>query len=422
MSEEITRRLEEASRVHGRAAVSEVDVSVLAASVVGSARRRRRAAGLAMVAGAFLGMVIVAGGSLAVAASVRTDANPAAPNDAPPVAMSLPPTASAGPLASPESTATIQDYPPIAAARGEGFPAAFEMRDWVWDYVDEGWSIASYAVSRDPAVDKPRTVPDAVVYVVAPDGATFEVARVAPEYSIGLRVVSWQEDARTAHLVWEGDVPAGVPSGGGVLDLETGELEPLVFATPWGESSTVKALAVSATGNELWQAWLGTHQRFYRYGPATGWTVASVNDLEGIGDRTLESRWDTATVADDPRLATRPDSTAVLFELRPWRDGPLEEISVYRVDTDAMVAVAVNFTVPIEPDVVCTMAGWTGRSEVTYDCGGHSESFVTGTPLADTSEGNEYGAAVVAARQWSVWNTGVVGYREPTSASYLVTP
>ncbi len=306
--------------------------------------------------------------------------------------------------------------------RGDGYPFAYEMRDWVWDYVAEDWSLTSYAASKDPTVDKLDAVPDAVIYLVAPDGAAFELAHVAPEYSIGLRVVSWQEQPRTAHLVWEGDVPAGIPAGGGVLDLESGDMSPLVFATPWGESSTVTALAVSAAGNELWQAWLGTHQRFYRYGPDTGWTVASVNDLEGVGDRTLDSRWDTAEVSDDSRLATKPDSTAVLFEYRPWRDGPLENITVYRVDTDSMVAGNVTFGFPIEPDVVCSMAGWAGRSELSYNCGEQRVSFTTVVPIAETSEGTQYDAPAVAATDWAVWKTGVVLYREATSASYLVTP
>ncbi|NTV39919.1 MAG: hypothetical protein HGA51_08200, partial [Demequinaceae bacterium] len=104
-----------------------------------------------------------------------------------------------------------------------------------------------------------------------------------------------------------------------MLDLGTGAVSPIVFATPWGESSTVAPLAVSATGNELWEAWLGTHVRFYRYGTADGWTVASVNDLEGLSDRTAAPRWDTAGMLGDSRLATRPDSAAVLFEFRPTR-------------------------------------------------------------------------------------------------------
>ncbi len=418
MSEEITRRLEEASSSHAREAAGQVDVSVFAASVVGSARRRRRATGLATAAGAFVGVAIVAGGSLAVVGLLRTDALPA---DAPAVAMSQAPTLPVPTSPSPELT-TISEYPPVAASRGEGFPDAYEMRDWVWGYVAEGWSLDSYAVSKDPTVDKPNTVPAAVIYLVSPDGAAFELAQAAPEHSIGLRVVSWQEDARTAHLVWEGDVPAGIPAGGGVLDLETGDLSPLVFATPWGESSTVKALAVSAKGNELWQAWLGTHQRFYRYGPTSGWTVASVNDLEGVGDRTRESRWDTATAVDDVRLATKPDSTAVLFEYRPWHDGPLEEITVYRVDTDTLVASHLRFEFPIEPDVGCTMAGWEGHSGLSYDCGDQRVSFSSVSPIADTTEVTQYGASIVAATSWAVWKTGVVGYGQATSASYLVTP
>ena len=180
-----------------------------------------------------------------------------------------------------------------------------------------------------------------------------------------------------------------------MLDLATGTVAPLVFATPWGQSGTVKALAVSATGNELWQSWLGTHQRFYRYGVKDGWTVASINDLEGIGDRTSPSRWDTAMVTDDPtgRDAARLGRGALRTEAAT-RGGPLEQIAVYRVDTDSKVAGDVQFDSPIGPDTVCTIAGWVGDSELSYDCGGKQVTFRTVAPVAGMEDGAQYGAAV----------------------------
>jgi hypothetical protein len=420
MSDEVSRRLEEAAAAHARTVDAGADVSVVVASVIGKARHRRRVTASLTVAGAVAGVIAFAGGSFAVVTALRpetgADAQPAAP-----VELSQAPTVHVKSSPAPDQAATIQDYPPVAASRGAGFPDAYEMRDWVWDYVGKGWSLESFAASADPSVAAPLTLQDAVIYLVSPDGAAFELDTLAHKYSVGLRVVSWQEDARTAHVEWDGD-SSGVASGGAVLDLATGRVAPLVFATPWGQSGTVKALAVSATGNELWQAWLGTHQRFYRYGTKDGWTVASINDLEGIGDRTSRSQWDTAMVVDDPRVVTRPDSAAVLFEQRSERGGPLEQIVVYNVDTGGQVASDLQFDFPIGPDTVCTMAGWVGDSELSYDCGGKQASFFTVAPVAGMQDGAKYGDAVSPAPGWGVSKTGVVGYGQATSVSYLAQP
>lgn len=417
MSDELSRRLAAAAAAHGAAADGDADVSLIAASIIGPARRRRRVTALATVAGAFAGIAVIAGGSIVVVGSLRPEAGPDA-QPAAPVEMSQAPTVHVTDSPTADPAATIRDYPPVANSRGEGFPAAYEMRDWVWNYVGEGWSLESYAASADPAVAVPLSLPEAAIYLVAPDGARFELTSLAPEYSVGLRVVSWQEATRTAHIEWAGD-STGVASGGAELDLATGRVSPIVFATPWGESSTVKALAVSAKGNELWQAWLGTHQRFYRYGVTDGWTVASVNDLEGIGDRTSPSRWDTAMVDDDPRLATRPDSAAVLFEQRAERGGTLEQIIVYNVDTGARVVSDLRFEIAIGPHTVCTVTGWVGNSELSYDCGGEPLSFYTVGPVGAVEDGAQYGRTVRPAPGWGVSTTGVVGYDRATSVSYL---
>jgi len=420
MSDELSRRLEQAASAHGRAAANEVDVSVLAASVVGKARRRRRVTGLATVAGAFVVIAAFAGGSFAVVDSMRSDVNPGTHRDGATVDMSQAPTAPESAIPSSPPNAIIAEYPPVAASRGEGFPEAYEMRDWVWDYVGEGWTVQSYSASEDRLVDKPDTVPDAVIYLVDPDGVAFELLELAPEHSVGARVVSWQENERTAHLVWAGE-STGMAPGGAVVDLQNGAVKPLVFATPWGESSTVAPLAVSAAGNELWEAWLGTHQRFYRYAEDDGWVVASFNDLRGISDRTAAQRWDTAALVGDSRLGTRSDSGAVLLEDRPWRNGPLEDAKVYRVDTDTLVEVNVSFSFPIGPDVVCAVTEWVGDAELTYDCGDRQATF-SYPAIPESSVGASYGTAITSDSQWAVLNTSRVGFHEATPASYLVAP
>lgn len=417
MSDEISRRLNEAAAAHGAAAESMADATLVAASIIGPARRRRRVTGAASVAAALTAVGLFAGGTLAVVDSLnRRDASPAAPV----VAMSQTPSPVATESPSPAPSAAITEFPPTAAARGDGFPDAYEMRDWVWDHVGEGWSVRSYSAAADASVDSPRNPPGAVLYLVDPEGVAFELAELGPEYSLGARVVSWQEDERTAHLVWEGDNESIAP-GGAVIDLATGTVSPIVFATPWGQSSTVAPLAVSATGNELWEAWLGTHVRFYRYGTADGWTVATANDLEGISDRTASPRWDTAEVAGEPWLLTRQDSAAVLFELRPTRDGSPTAVAVYDLDADVYVSRDVTSDLPKGAESGCIVTDWVGDATLSYDCGGSSLSVTVATD-AGVSADAHYGDPMYSGEKWEVLGTAVVGYREATSPSYLVAP
>lgn len=430
MSDEISRRLDEAVARHGRESASGVALSAIASSVIGKARRRRRVTGALTVAGAFVGLAMVGGGALAAVNSWEDRrASFDSALDAPTVAMSQAPSptpdTSAMPSADPNPTRAMENYPPVAATRGSEFPKAYEMRDWVWDYVGEGWSLQSYSGNIDlgavkPAGENSDTVPDAAVYLVDPEGAAFELVELDAEHSVGLRVVSWQEDQRTARIVWDG---AGetVTGGGGDLNLDTGEVTPLVFSTPWGVSSTVEPVAVSAAGNELWRAWLGTHVRYYRYGPADGWTVASVNDLEGIGDRQANPRWDTARLVGETVVGTRPDSAAVVFELRPTGTSAPSHVAVYDVDAEAYVAADVTQDFDSRPDSDCHVVSWVGDATLSYDCG---DDTVRVTVALDrgVGAGAGYGEVAYRSEDGRVSKTSVVGYRAATDVAFLVAP
>lgn len=427
MSDEIARRLDAAARAHASRATSDVDVSVVAASVIGKARRQRRQSTAITMVGAFAGLTVLAGGTLAVVDSLGSNdgsaANDlaiasAAATDAP-LASPAVPDASAAP--STGSARTITEFPPSAPSRGEDFPAAYEMRDWVWDYVGADWTLESVAASQDSYAAAPVTIPDAVVYLVSPAGAHFEVATLAPEQSAGLRVVSWQEDDRTAHVVWDGDVSASVPAGGGELDLATGQLAPITFSTPWGVSGTVSPLAVSATGNELWEAWIGTHQRFYRFGTADGWTVATVNDLEGINDRLAGRAWDVGTPLGDARVAVRPDSAAVLFELRLVANSVPAAVAVYDVDADVYETTDASSTFPKDGANACWADRWVGDAALYYACG-EDAVMVTVSPDRGQFSGMGYDLLGDGELPGRAAVTSVVGYRVATSVSYLAGP
>ena len=381
MSDEIARRLSEAAAAHSAAADGLADVAHIAASVIGPARRRRRVTGLATVAAACAAVAVFAGGSLAVVNSLGDqDASPATGLSDPMASVSMAPVApspSTGESASISTDDGIDAYPPLAPKRGSGYPSAYVMKDWVWDHVGFGWSLQSYSMAQDPYAKNPAAAPSVVIYLVSSQGAAFELAALPSNVSAGLRVVSWQEDEHSAHVEWD-DPKAGASSRGAELDLDTGALTPIVFATPWGVSSTVAPVAVTSTGNELWVAWLGTHVRYYRFGTADGWTVATVNDLEGIDYRTANVRWGIADQGGGAGVSTRADGRAVLFERRAstgdMASGAPTELAVYDVDADIYVTSDVAEDFGAGQNGRCTVTGWFGADELTYNCAGASDA------------------------------------------------
>jgi hypothetical protein len=294
------------------------------------------------------------------------------------------------------------------------------MRDWVWDYVGEGWSVQSYSSAQDPFAAEPLTVPDAVVYLASPEGDLFELAVLPVEYSSGLAVVSWEEDFRLARIAWTGDQGAGYPGGSAQLDLTTGDVLPIVLTTPWGISSTVAPVAVSASGNELWKAWLGNHVRYYRYGVTEGWTVASVNDLEGIGDVDTPERWDAAVAAEwsefGDSMVVREDGAAVLFELRAPRlddgsDVP-SQVAIYDVDADAYTVTELALDVEPAGSGVCAVVAWDGTGSLEYECGYDSRTravTVEGGPVLGKSSDATVSSTFADE---PATRSGYVGYQE----------
>ena len=383
MSDEISRRLTEAAAAHGAMADSQADVAHVTASIIGFSRRRRRVTGVATVAAACAAVAVFAGGSLAVVNSLGDhNASPATGLSNPNVSVSMV-TVDPGPSdavgASAEADDGIDTYPPLAPTHGTGYPSAFVMKDWVWDHVDSGWSLQSYSLAQDPYAKNPAAAPSAVIYLVSPQGAEFELAALPTEVSAGLRVVSWQEDERTAHVAWD-DPKTGTSSRGAELNLDTGALAPIVFTTPWGVSSTVAPVAVTATGNELWAASLGAHVRYYRFGTADGWTVATLNDLEGLEDRAASVRWGIADQDGAHGTSTRGDGRAVLFERRAssgaLASGAPLELAVYDVDADVYVASDVAKDFGGSQHGRCIVTGWFGGDELGYTCVGTTDATI----------------------------------------------
>jgi len=178
--------------------------------------------------------------------------------------------------------------------------------------------------------------------------------------------------------MWSGTT--GTSSRGAELNLDTGALVPIVFTTPWGVSSTVAPVAITATGNELWAASLGTHVRYYRFGTADGWTVATLNDLEGLEDRAASVRWGIADQNGAHGTSTRGDGRAVLFERRASSgalvSGAPMQLAVYDVDADVYATSDVAKDFGTGQYGRCTVTGWFGGDELGYTCVGTTDATI----------------------------------------------
>jgi hypothetical protein len=345
------------------------------ASVRAGIRRRRTVRAVVSAAAAVALVGAVGAGSYGVYSHYQAD--PAIPVSPSPTAQ--PTEASGAPTPTPHVTVSpspstqpgkaITEYPPVAASRGAGFPAAYEMRDWVWDYVGKGWSVQSFSVSQRPYSDTTLEILPSVIYLVSPDGAAFELVTLPLKYSQSLIVLSWQWGEHGAHIAYV-DTDSG-RGAYGELNLDSGDVSPIVFTTPWGETGSVWQLAASPEGNELWGAGLGDHERYYRFSPADGWTVSSLNSLDGLDDTTAPVRWQTADLNYLGGLGS-PDGAAVVFErrrqvARGYEPFPPTQILMYDVNTDTYVLSAdnLNMTSPLNS---CYANEWAGGDTVQYDC------------------------------------------------------
>lgn len=428
MSEEISRQIEAAAAARSREAASRVDPSHLADFIVAGATRRRRVRALATAAFAVVGVLVLAGGTVAAVGAWGPDAVAPATQSATPTSSE---TAEASTSPSPSPTATapaadvgldgIANYPALAPSRGEGFPTAHVMEDWVWDHVGPGWSLESYSMAWDPYTEPSPEIPNAVVYLVSPDGATFELVTFDHPRSAGLKVVSWREDERKALVWWEGN---GVDEGDAAeLDLQTGVLDPLDFTMPGKVHSMYEQpVAVSSDGTELWVAWRdGVGQRYYRWSFAEGWTAASINDLAGLG--TLSGFNVLSQLGPSERAYVRADGGAVA--LGRFKDGddsyggasPVE-IAIYDLERDVVTLTEVAPGFPGE-----VFVGWSAQNALEYEVYNGD-----GSGLPSASVGlvvNGAPAMGPAPKEFSfplrgqTGRSAVVGFREATANGIL---
>jgi len=266
------------------------------------------------------------------------------------------PTASATPIVLGHFDDGIadSDYPPPLAWRGEGYPEARVMEEWVWDRVDSDWAIVLFA-AESGASD--TALPTPVAYLVSPEGVYFELSELPGRVADGATLVSWHEDERTARIVWDQG------TRGGLLHLESGEVEDTSFGLTAGRTKDIQFLAANADGREIWSAWGldGLETRFY------SWTAEAAWEWILSSQEDLHVEWYV-----NP---TSPDSSAVALQIYTIADSlvaserslppGVPNMVVYSLETgeDDRFIPAVPYT---EPN--CWFTGWIDTTSVGFSC------------------------------------------------------
>lgn len=257
------------------------------------------------------------------------------------------------------------EYPAPTEYRGEGYPEALTMADWVWDRVGPQWAIVLFAEHSGQGQDV-QSLQTPVVYLVSPEGVYFELAELPVTVSDGATLVSWHEEERTARIVWNDGTK------GGLLHLETGEVEDTSFNVDGKQIEDVQFLAANAEGKELWLAWGedGLKTKISTWTAEDKWTQV----LAGQDDLFFEG---------DP-IPTSPDGSAVVFEIYTLADSlsasdrslppGVPNFIVYSLDGDESNRYHPSLT-DEEPD--CWFTGWIDSVSVGYECWNDAEGLQT---------------------------------------------
>jgi hypothetical protein len=278
----------------------------------------------------------------------------------------------------------LGDYPAAVAWRGEGYPDARQMEDWIWDEAGPGWAIVLFgqASSLDSGVG--GTQPTPVVYLVSPEGVYFELAELPQKVADGPQLVSWHEADRTARIVWN------YASEGGLLDLTVGGVDETNFQMSSGRTHTVQFLAANAAGYEVWMAQSedGLENRFELWPSESPWERILV------GQDDLYVEWFTYPASPSgSAIALQVYSTAD-SAFASERSGPPGEprLVVYSLETGEDVLIRPDL--PLD-NPSCTYIGWIDEESIGFACWDDATStqqyfhvFVDGTGRVTPYEGS----------------------------------
>ncbi len=276
---------------------------------------------------------------------------------------SVGPSESPHPLPNPTMVSYFDDgiaddaYPAAATWRGEGYPQALQMEDWVWDSVGPGWALVLFGRATGTDSSGGDAPPTPVVYLVSPEGVYFELAELPQKVADGPQLVSWHEADREARIVWD------FASEGGLLDLTAGGVDETNFQMSSGRTYNVQFLAGNAAGDEVWMARGsdGLENRFELWPNKSPWERI----LVGQNDLYLE--WFTFPASPSgSAIALQVYSTADPA-VASARSGPPGEprLVVYSLDTgeDRFIRPQMPMAHPS-----CTYLGWIDDSSVGYAC------------------------------------------------------
>jgi hypothetical protein len=255
------------------------------------------------------------------------------------------------------------EYPAPVPWRGEGYPEARLMEDWVWNRTGPGWALVLFAEGSGMSE---TALPVPVVYLVSPEGVYFELTELPGRVADGATLVSWHEGEKTARIVWDHG------TRGGLLSLETGEVDDTSFGLTAGRTKDIQFLAASADGREVWSAWGldGLETRFYSWTSEAQWEwiLSSQDDLH--------VEWYV-----NP---TSPDSTAVALQIYTAADSlvassrslppGVPNFVVYSLDTGEN-----HRYIPAMPYATpnCWFTGWIDSTNVGFSCWDDTEGVQT---------------------------------------------
>lgn len=313
----------------------------------GAPLRSRR--GLFVGAGAGVVLVAVIG---ATAIAMLGGGGDPSPSASPSASSSLAPLPNPTPQGSGffDDGIADEDLPPMAASRGDGYPEAHQMEEWVWDKVGPNWSLVLFAgsVTSDP-VEEARTP---VIYLSSSEGTFFELVEIPAAASVAPELVSWHEEDRVASIVWE------FGNSGAFLGLTDGFLDELAFT---GQSSgdwhPELFLAGNAAGTELWSIPDSNgHSRYYTWSPGGEWqrVLADKRDVASpVGSSTHKG------------ISADPGGTRVLFMKTSGTAEPGRDYMVYDLDTGETTDVIPDYPRGWE---WCGVDGWGSRDTLLMVC------------------------------------------------------
>lgn len=270
---DLERLMTEAWEARALVIATVTDDAALLAAVSAGVIGRRRARVMGVAAAALLPVVAVGAGTMLW---LGPDAPEPAVTPTPTTTESPSPSPSAEPTTSPEPSPSVTSSPVIEAAtwaelsdtqrpawvtdQDSRLPAAREMQDWVWDYVDDTWTVQVHRIEHSElwVTDVWEEGEDFVgpqnLYLEAPDGELILLYELRRDMTVDVLAVDM--DARLAwtnrYAVGDGwyVVQVNLLTGAATESWGAGAV-PDDRRTEWGVVD-VDALGMLRDGRELW--------------------------------------------------------------------------------------------------------------------------------------------------------------------------